>query len=36
MLGLSDFFRNQTKIGIGFAYRADARYQYYWVVVTAP
>lgn len=35
VLAETEFFREQTQIGIGFA-QGSAQYQYYWSILTAP
>lgn len=33
VLGLTDFFREQTHVGIGYAERLGSQYQFYWCVM---
>ncbi|MFN8445933.1 MAG: CAP domain-containing protein [Caldilineaceae bacterium] len=35
VLGTDPFFAAQTDYGIGYAYKADSPYIYYWVIMTA-
>jgi uncharacterized protein YkwD len=35
VLGLHDFFAEQTDYGVGYAEVADSRYGHYWVLITA-
>lgn len=35
LFGLSDYFKEQTQIGIGYA-QGSGEYQYYWSILTSP
>jgi uncharacterized protein YkwD len=36
LLGETDFFAEQTALGVGYYEKSGAPYRYYWVVITAP
>lgn len=36
LLGATDFFAQQTNVGVGYAHNSNSTYQHYWVIVTAP
>lgn len=36
ILGETDFFAEQTSLGVGFYEDPDSPYRYYWVILTAP
>ncbi|HYX71775.1 MAG TPA: CAP domain-containing protein [Nitrososphaera sp.] len=35
LLGLTEFYAEQTEYGVGYAFVPDSRYKHYWVVITA-
>lgn len=36
LLGEIDFFRDQTNVGIGFAFNPNSKYKNYWSIISAP